>query len=397
MRQILFLTQVLPYPLDAGPKTRAYYVLKYLARRHHVTLLSFVRDSDPAGALEHLRGLCQEVLTVPMPRSRLRDAWALLRSFARGLPFLITRDRVTEMERQVLCQLEGHSFDYVHADQLWMAPYALMARQATAPRPRLVLDQHNAVHLIPQRMAEGMRNPLVRWLLRREARLMARYEAQVCSAFDHVVWVTAEDRAAVQHSRPLARGQRVIPICSDAQAPANERDLAAAKGVLFVGGMHWPPNAAGVRWFVQQVWPQVLAAVPGTVFSMVGKTPPPDLLHADGVKAPGYMDDIEGCWNTHRVFVVPLQAGGGMRVKILDAWAHGVPVVSTTIGAEGLSYCDGQDILIADQPEAFARCVIDLLGDVSAAQRIAQGGLARVRQHYHWETIYPAWDAIYHD
>jgi len=99
--RILFLTQVLPYPLDAGPKIRAYYTLRYLSRRHEVTLLSFVRPSDPPEAIEHLQGFCRVVYTVPMRRSPARDAWHLLRSLASDTPFLIARDRVPEMAARV--------------------------------------------------------------------------------------------------------------------------------------------------------------------------------------------------------------------------------------------------------------------------------------------------------
>ena len=125
--KILFLTQVLPYPLDAGPKVRAYYVLRYLAQRHEVTLLSFVRPEDTCQQLEQLSSLCQQVHTVPMRRSRLRDGLALGRSLLSRQPFLILRDQVPAMKQSLEQMLVEGEFDAVHADQLWMASYAQQA------------------------------------------------------------------------------------------------------------------------------------------------------------------------------------------------------------------------------------------------------------------------------
>ncbi len=403
---ILFLTQVLPYPLDAGPKVRAYYVLRHLAAQHQVTLVSFVRTSDPPAALAHLRSVCAQVVTCPLPRSRLRDAAAVLRSGLRGEPVLIARDWLPAMAQALARLLAGQRFDVIHADQLWMAPYALAARAFAAQHghpPRLVLDQHNAVYLIPRRMAGAARSPLRRLAWQREAGLMARYEARTCLAFDQVVTVTAPDRAALRAlyaAPPVPAFSAVIPICIDAQAVPAPAGPAAPPGLLFLGGMHWPPNSEGVLWFSREALPAVHAAHPTAVFWAIGRQPPAELaaldLHQRGViQAPGYVDEADAFWAKSQVFVVPLLAGGGMRVKILDAWARGVPVVSTTIGAEGLAYRDGDNLLLADTPAAFAEAVNRVLADPNLAARIAAAGRRTVAAHYDWRAIYPAWDRVY--
>ncbi len=199
---ILFLTQVLPFPLDAGPKARAYYVLRALAQRHEVTLLSFVRSTDTAAAVDHLHSFCADVRTAPMTRSSFRDAGYLLRSLVFSRPFIIERDASVDMNRAIdaLAQADV-PFDAVHADQLWMAPYALRfctIAGRKVRRPLSVLDQHNAVFMIPQRMADGERNPFKRALMMLEARKLATFEVNTCRAFDRVTWVTQEDFDAVQ-------------------------------------------------------------------------------------------------------------------------------------------------------------------------------------------------------
>ena len=228
---------------------------------------------------------------------------------------------------------------------------------------------------------------------------MARYEAKTCLAFDRVVTVTEADRQALDQLYPNGRRPAfaVIPICVDTQAVA-PRPRPATSGILFLGGMHWPPNAEGARWFAEAILPAILAGEPSARLLAVGRQPPPSLRQpavAGSIEAPGYVEDAEPYWARSQVFVVPLHAGGGMRVKILDAWAQGLPVVSTTIGAEGLQYRPGENILIADKPDAFARAVLSVLQDVRLAGRLAAGGRANVEQYYDWQRVYPDWDAVY--
>ncbi len=398
--RILFLTQVLPYPLDAGPKVRAYYVLRHLAQQHDVTLVSFVRDSDTPEAIAHLEHYVDAVLTTTMARSKVREVKALARSVVSGDPLLITRDAVAEMYQLLDQHLAQHAYDVVHADQLWMAPYAQYVQRQAAKQGqsvRTIIDKHNAVFLVPQRMADASANPAVKLLFKREEGLMKRYEAQICNSFDKVVALTPDDRDSMlglyqNGNRP--QPFPTIPICIDSDDVTVVPNLATAETVFFMGGMHWPPNADGVSWFVNTAWPDVQTAVPSAVFDVVGKNPPAD-IQVSGVNAAGFVIDPEPFWQRARAFVVPLRAGGGMRVKILTAWARGVPIVSTTIGAEGINYTDGEDILIADTPAAFATAIQRLLSDDELALRLAANGRKTVSEQYDWKVIYPQWDAVY--
>lgn len=399
--KILFLTQVLPYPLDAGPKVRAYYVLRYLAQHHEVTLVSFVRPTDTPEAVEHLRAHCRAVYTVPMRRSKLRDVGHLAGSLVSGAPFIIARDWVNEMAQTLGRLAAAEPFEAVHADQLWMAPYALWLRDH-APwgrTARLALDQHNAVYRIPERMAAGERNPAKLALFALEARKLRRYEGEICRRFDHVAWVTAEDYAAVQaaSSAPVPNSG-VIPICGDPEEETPARRGQDARRVTFLGGMHYPPNAQGIAWFAEAIFPKVLAAAPDALLTVIGKQPP--ALHQAAVPAAnldvrGYVDDPRPLLDETAVFIVPLLAGGGMRVKIIDAWTWALPVVSTAVGAEGIEFTRGVDLLVADQPDDFARSVVKLLQDPHRASQLAAAGRAAALRCYNWRTRYSAWDTIY--
>ena len=396
--KILFLSQVLPYPLDAGPKLRAYYVLRYLAERHEVALFTFIRSTDTPEAIAHLEQYCEQVITVPMSRSLWREALALFRSLLTGTPFLITRDWVQEMEQAIQYAIRNTKFDFIHADQLWMAPYALMVIRSAHEFfscPSTVLDQHNAVHLIPGRLAEDTRNLLVCWLLKREARLMACYETQTCAQFAQVVWVTDEDRKVVNHESSIDNHQFTIPICINPEEIKPIVSLPQQPILFFLGGMHWPPNSDGVRWFLENIWPRLKSQLPNAKLNVIGKAPPSIVEEMADVHAPGYVENANLYWQNSRVFIVPLRSGGGMRVKILDAWAHGLPVVSTSIGAEGIAYTNGKDILIADAPVTFAEAIMRLLSDDVLAERVARAGRATVVEKYNWKTVYQQWDEIY--
>jgi glycosyltransferase involved in cell wall biosynthesis len=162
--------------------------------------------------------------------------------------------------------------------------------------------------------------------------------------------------------------------------------------------MHWPPNAEGVSWFAKQVWPRLARLSKSAVFTVVGKGAPTavrSLEEAGRVEVMGYVDDLDAVLDETAVFIVPLLSGAGMRVKILDAWSAGLPVISTTVGAEGMLYRDGENLSIADSAEAFANAAARLLGDKASAKRIGEAGRATVEQFYDWRNVYKAWDAIY--
>jgi polysaccharide biosynthesis protein PslH len=399
--RILFLSQLVPYPVDAGPKVRSYHVLQYLcAAGHEVTLVAFARDSDRPEHIAHLQQICAAVHTVPMVRSRLKDAWFLGQSLLRGQPFLITRDSVAAMQQLIQSLMAERPFDAVHADQLWMAQYALAAPEGLngdGAHVRLVLDQHNAVYLIPERLAADAANPLKRLILKREAQTLHRYELETCGRFDRVIWVTDEDRRALSAGSQLI-GDVTIPICVDTEVKAPVARLPGARRVTFLGSLNWPPNAEGVLWFAREVWPHIVAEMPDAVLTIIGKAPPDSLQTGSPIPnldVTGYVEDVTGYLAETAVFIVPLHAGGGMRVKIIDAWSWALPIVSTTIGAEGVQYVDGENLLIGDSAHAFAAAVLRLLRDPDLADNIARAGRQTAETAYEWRKIYKAWDGVY--
>lgn len=399
MARILYLTQVLPFPLNTGARVRQYYVLRYLSRSHEVTLVSFVRDDDKPEHVAHLRSICHAVHTVPMKRSRWRDGRAAVKGLATGLPIIIARDEIQDMQ-QTLARLRANEpFEVVQADQVSMSQYGLAGKNL-----RRVLDLHNAMYVVTERLAAHERQPLKRWMTQREARALARYEAQLCAKYDQVVFVTDDDRDLIE--KQIARFQvsgtgdrlNTIPICVDPSEKPVIKPVACPQRVTALGVMFWPPNAEGVGWFAREVWPGVHAQYPELRFTVAGKNPPDYLMQLNGhenIEVLGYVPHLDQLLAETAVFVVPLRAGGGMRVKILDTWCWGLPIVSTTIGAEGIEIRDGENILIADTAQAFGQAVNRAYADQDLNRYLRQNGRQWVEEKYDWRHIYRAWDDVY--
>jgi polysaccharide biosynthesis protein PslH len=388
--RILLLTLVVPNPPDSGPKIKTHYLLHYLAERHEVTLVSFVRSAAEAAAARELAGLCRAVYTVPITRSRGRDIGYLLASFFSTRPFLMLRDESQAMRRLLRELLTREQFDLAHADQLNMAPFA---RATGLP---VVLDEHNAVWMIFQRMA-AQTHGIKRLLLELEWRRLKRYEGRVCRASAAVMTVSAEDRAALK-AAGAPPNLPIIPIAVEVADIQPVQRHPNAQGMLSMATMYWPPNIDGVLWFAREVLPLIRRDEPDAPFYIVGARPPAEVraLTIDAtIEVTGYVDDPRPYLKSSALMLVPLRAGGGMRVKILEALARGIPVVSTSIGAEGIDVTHGEHMLIADEPADFAAAVVQLLRDRAFADQLASNGRRHAIARYDWRAVCPAIEPVY--
>jgi glycosyltransferase involved in cell wall biosynthesis len=390
MMNVLLLTQVLPYRPDSGPKVKTWNVLKYLAERHQVTLASFVRG-DQSDETRHLAQYCQAVHTVPMERGAIRDAWHMGRSFLTGQPFLMIRDD-REAMRSLIDRLSAEQhFDVAHADQLNMAQYA-----ERVPGAFKVLDTHNALWLLYKRLWETMSPGPRKLLLGRDWPLLRAYEGRMVHEFDAVLAVSYEDKAALQEAAGQSVDITVIPIAIDTDEVTVVARDAEPRHILHIGTMYWPPNIDGVLWFAYEVYPLIRQQRPDVCFDIVGARPPREIAALKGDRT-GINDVADPTPYLQRaaLMVVPLRAGGGMRVKILNAMAQGIPIVSTTLGAEGIGVADAENILIADTPADFAAAVLRLLEDPVQAARLGAAGRRLIEQTYDYRVACRPLEEVY--
>ena len=406
--KILFLTQIVPFPPDAGPKVKTYHVLKALiGQGHSVTLVSFVRPEE-VPHISALQEICEAVHVVPIRRSRLADVWYMVRSYLTTRPFLIERDDLRPMQEAVNKLVEGGGFDFIHADQLTMVQFGLRAA-AIAPgkKPKVVFDAHNAVWSIVERMQEN-----ARWFLKPvlgiEARRVKRYEGDLLKTVDHVLAVTDVDRAGLEEALNFSKRTQteriapitVVPIAVDTRKLQPVERPTGSRNIVTLGTLHYPPNADGIRWFFNEVFPSIRKRVPDATLTIIGKNPPQDFLdlaarEPDTVKVTGYVPELLPYLEQSALMVVPVRAGGGMRVRILEAFAYAMPVVTTTIGLEGIHAELEKDVIVADTAGDFADRVCELLEDVSLQGKLSTNGRRLAETKYDWQVVLDAMRPIY--
>ncbi|HSB66561.1 MAG TPA: glycosyltransferase family 4 protein [Anaerolineales bacterium] len=426
--RILFLTQIIPYPPDSGPKVKTWHVLRYLVDRgHQVILVSFTRPEE-AGFVPVLRKMCSEVHPISIHRSRIQDIGFWLRSQLTGRPFLIERDDLKAMRHCVQEILASYQIDVIHADQLTMTQFALPVKLHSnknigpnnvkngGESPRVVFDAHNAVWTIVNQMAQN-----VPWYLKPvlqvEARRVKRYEGMVVDKFDHILSVTDVDSHYLKEAqatyrnklRPADETQKgsakpvsilTVPIAVDTEVLQPIQRKRGSKKIFTLGTLHYPPNADGIRWLVREVFPLVKKRIPKVTLTIAGRNPPADFHQFSeeskgAITITGYVPDLPPLLEESAIIVVPVRAGSGMRVRILEAFAQAMPVVTTTIGLEGIDAQPDKDVLIGDTPQDFAASVIRLLDDDALQAQLAANGRYLAEHFYDWKVILNRMEKIY--
>jgi polysaccharide biosynthesis protein PslH len=410
---ILFLTQIIPYPPDAGPKVKTWHVLRYLADLgHQITLVSFMRaEEEPY--LDAVRQVCTTLHTVPIRRSRMADMGYWLRSQWTRRPFLIERDDSQQMRSLIQNIVATESVDFIHADQLTMAQFALPPHPSGNPGhkpqtwPALIFDAHNAVWTILDRMVENM--PwFIRPVVAIESRRVKAYEGMLLKEFDHTLAVTEIDNQALRQAlagkkellKSIEDKITVVPIAVNTAQLQPVQRQPASKNILTLGTLHYPPNADGIRWFFNEVFPLVREKVPDATLTIIGKKPPQDFLQAaaqnpDVIQVTGYVPELEPYMEKAAIMVVPVRAGGGMRVRILEAFSRAMPVVTTTIGLEGIDAIADRDVMVKDTEKDFADAVIQLLRNEEIQSRLAVNGRQFVEEHYDWQVVLGKMENVY--
>lgn len=394
--RVLMLTQVVVYPADAGPKVKTLQVLRHLAAQHDVVYCTFVRSEKEVQDAGKLREFCHKVVTVPIKRSRVSDVRFMLESLLTDDSFLLRRDDRAEMQAMVRQLLAEEQIDVLHVDQLNMMRFVPHGWKGT-----VILDEHNAVWQVVERLHRGASNPLARLMLGREVRLVRKQEGVACRRAQVVLAVSAHDQEALREVAGASVPVEVVPITVDAEQfrPVYEAREPHANQAFTIGTMFWPPNSEGVIWWLREGYQQLRSLCPAVTYDIVGARPPQALQtlaeSCEGVHVYGYVADATPFWQHATLLAVPLLSGGGVRVKILEAMAMGVPVVSTTMGCEGLDVQHNEHLLIADTPADFARACATILQDKAQAQRLAQNARQLILERYDAPVALRPLDAAY--
>ena len=387
--RILWLKTELLHPVDKGGKIRTYNMLKQLKRDHHVTYIALDDGSADHEARERSREYCHELVCIPHQQSEKFTAGfyvELLFNLASTLPYAIKKYQSTAMKDEIVERTKNGSVDVVICD--FLAPAVNVPQDLPCAS---ILFQHNVEAMIWKRHFEVQSNPVKKNYLRTQWRKMVKFETEMCRAFDSVIAVSAEDREQLK-TEYGAREVYDVPTGVDTKffRPSGNEALNQ-HNVVFTGSMDWLPNEDGIRYFTEQILPLIRQSIPDASLTVVGRNPYPSLLELgkrdNRVVVTGRVEDVRPYMEQAAAYIVPLRVGGGTRLKIYEAMAMGKPIVSTTIGAEGLPVTDGNELRIADTPETFAAAVTDLLLDLESAKAMGQRAAAVVRAKFGWAGV----------
>jgi polysaccharide biosynthesis protein PslH len=376
---ILVLTPYVPYPPNFGGSVRIYHLIRQLSRRHRVHLLSF-REEIGAGDPGGLEPFCRTITLIPrrVGDKRKQQLKSLFSPHSFQWRFHCGRPMQQALNRLVK----------EHAIELVLVEFSQMAGFRFPANVPVVLDEHNVEFDLLERMASRESRMVRRLFNRLEAAKFRREELEAAKAAAMTLVTSERDGELLASHCP---GLKTVVItngvdCDHFARPDGPRNADTA---VFVGATHYFPNEDGVLFFLREVHEEIRRAHPNFKLTVVGGKPPPSITRyrSESVAITGYVEDVRPYMWASSLFVVPLRMGGGTRFKIVEAMAAGVPVVSTRLGAEGISVSDGRELLLADDPGEFAKAVSRILGDPGLGETLISNGLAFVRRHFDWSVI----------
>lgn len=391
--KILWVKSDLLHPTTKGGHIRTLELLRCLHRHHEIHYVGFENNPNGEGVR---RSVEYSTRVYPIPHvapSRTSPAFAL--QLAQGLvsplPVAILRYRSTAMRRKLEELIAKEHFDSIICD--FVTPAVNFPSLASS-----VIFQHNVETMIWRRHATNARNVAEKFYLELQANRMLEYERATCRAARHVIAVSAEDARTMREMFGLDEVSSIPTGVDVASFTPPAAGAPARSGLVFVGSMDWLPNIDGMRFFCEKVLPLIRQRQPDCRVSIVGREPTREIrafAERDPlIEVTGTVPDVKPHLWRSAVSIVPLRIGGGTRMKIYEAMAAKTPVVSTTIGAEGLSIHPPEDIRIADTPEDFAAQCLHLLANPDAREHQAEAAWNLVATRFGWESVAREFEAI---
>lgn len=384
--RICWLKTELLHPVDKGGKIRTYQMLKELKKDHHITYLTLDDGSSSNDASEKAFEYCHELIKVPhhtVPKFSARFYEELAINLISSLPYAVKKYDSHAMRQALLERVTKDHFDVFVCD--FLAP----ASNVPASLPvATVLFQHNVEAMIWQRHFQVQSHPLKKFYLKQQWRKMWNFEKETCRRFDEVVAVSENDSQTMKQEYGISNVTDV-PTGVDIDFFKPDRSVdARPNSLVFTGSMDWLPNEDAIRYFTDEVLKLIKHEVPDVTLTVVGRDPFPALVELSkrepSITVTGRVDDVRPYIDSATAYIVPIRIGGGTRIKIYESMAMEKPVVSTSIGAEGLPLVNGKEILLADTAKDFAANVVRVLKDKKFADQIGTTAASTVREKFAW-------------
>ncbi|MBN2200216.1 MAG: glycosyltransferase [Candidatus Aminicenantes bacterium] len=382
--KILVVCKELPHAKVIGGPVIIFNRIKYLSRNHVVSLAAFSRPED-RDRIASLEPFCRDIRLVPFPPKR--SPWRAVREFFFSpVPYYFLRVHGSKAMGRAIAEMVGRDgYDFVIAEYSVMGQF--LHNNPDLPPVRRVISVHECYTLARRKSFRHFRPGISKLREALYLKGLQAYEFEMYRRADKVLTLTPQGRDELLAVAPDL-DISVVPHGVDVETFAFSPETGEDAGLVFIGNYRHYPNVDAVLFFHEQIWPRIRAARPGLTFTIVGQDPPPEVarLGEDGsVIVTGTVDDVVPYLRRGKVFLCPVRLGGGFRGKILEAMAVGRPVVSTSLGAEGIPARHGENILLADAPEDFAAGVLRLLGDEDLYRKIQGNGRKLMEDIYAWD------------
>jgi glycosyltransferase involved in cell wall biosynthesis len=378
------------HPLDTGGKLRTYNMMRELRKNHQITFLALESRSAPADWKDNAREYCHDIISIPWKESRrfsLRFYLELARNaLFSNRPYAIEKYASSGM-RNTISKLDNSTYDLIVCD--FLVPAANFPDRMRTPT---ILFQHNVESDIWRRHYEQRTGTIGKKYFYLQWKRMVAFEKKYCERFDGVVTVSPKDSETLRNRFDGGNILGDVPAGVDLQyfRPV-DKDLPSERRLVFTGSMDWLPNDDAMSFFIRDIYPEIKDEVPGVTLTVAGRNPSPGLREEasrdPSINVTGTVEDIRPFVHEAMVMIVPLRIGGGTRIKIFEGMAMGIPVVSTSIGAEGLPVTHGDNILLADKTDAFAAETVRLINDNDLRKKIAGTALQMVNRECSWEAV----------
>jgi glycosyltransferase involved in cell wall biosynthesis len=389
--KVLWINCRLLHPLIGGDRLRTFHMLRELKKNWDITYACPITPGDSDQALEDAESYCDRVVAFrhDFPgRGTAQFARGVLWNCLFGnLPFAAKKYLSPELRRWLRAQTEAASFNLIVCDYLVSFIHILTLGKPLATP--VIVFQHNVESLIWQRHAETATNPLKRWIYRRERKLTEKMEDVCGLAAAGQVTVSPEETLHFSQQRGMSNVLGDVPTGVDSNYFAPSAGFEPHT-IAFLGSMDWEANAIAVRRFLQESYPQIKAHFPQARFLIIGRNPPADLvdiaMQDPSIEVTGTVPDVRPYLYRASIMVLPLSVGGGTRVKVFEAMAAGLAVVSTPVGVEGLRVEHGRHALIAELGPSFSDAVLSLMSDLPRRNAIAREARSWVETSFSWSS-----------
>jgi glycosyltransferase involved in cell wall biosynthesis len=389
--KILFLTYDLPYPLNSGGKIRAYYLIKHLSKKHKITLFSYYREEEQKKYIKEIKKYCQEIFLF-----KRQEPWRLRNfviSILKNLPFVSAVYYSKELEAKLRSKLTSEKYDLLHFESFYPALYLPLVKKVGV---RTVMGNENIEWQVYEKYA-FRRFFLIKWFLKLEIWRMRFYEEYLWRLADINIAPSRND--AFQIEKVTKRECFVVPNGVDLGSIKFFQKKSGSPTIIFIGTMIYQQNNDAVKYFLEEIYPKIKSKISFLRFILISWYKPEwlnkfltdgsiEFIQDKNTPAYEFLKSAD-------VLVAPIRIGGGTRIKILEAMAAGVPVVSTKMGVEGIDAKPGEGVIIADSTDDFIQRTVDLLGNKKIREKIGLAGRKLVEKLYDWEKIAKKLSKIY--